>query len=228
MKGAKGLIITGVITLIILVGGIIFLGRGGSGSASQTPKTVDQGILVRSESHRIYATDSAAVSKVTIVEFGDYRCPACKDVYQVTKQIIKDYGEKINFVFRNYAFLPDSATNRATNASTLAANAAECAGDQNKFWEMHDWLYTNQPPETDIKIYNVDFLTKAAKDLGVDEAKFKTCLTNKTFDNKVKADYADGQLAGIVGTPSFFVNGQLMQGVPTYENFKTAIDAALK
>jgi len=221
MEGVKGLLITGLITIFILIGGVILLSKGGS--SNQKPVAVDQTILVRNNS---YQTNPGA--KVTIVEFGDYRCPACKQAFPIMTQILKDYGNRINFVFRNYAFLPDSTTNTTPNASTLAANAAFCAGDQGKFWEMHDFLYQNQPPENDISIYNVDSLTKNALLLEVNGDKFKACLTNKTDDNKVKEDFADGQLAGITGTPTFFVNGKILSGLPTYQDFKVLIDSFLK
>lgn len=219
MEGAKGLIITGIITIAILVGGIVLVSKGGG---EVKPTIVDQSILVNSDSHQ-----TNPGKKVTIVEFGDYRCPACKEAYPTTQQIIKDYGDKVNFVFRNYAFLPDSATNSNPNASTLAANAAECAADENKFWEMHDYLYKNQPAESDISMYTVDNLVKAAETLKIDKTKFKECLSNKKDNNRVQKDFADGQLAKVAGTPTFFVNGQLLPGIPSYDNFKSIIDTLL-
>lgn len=221
MESAKGLIITAVVTLLVLVGGVILLSKGGS--SPKKPVIVDANILIGSGS---YQTNKGA--KITIVEFGDYRCPACKQAFPIMQQVLKDYGNKVNFIFRNFAFLPDSTTNATPNASTLAANAALCAGDQGKFWEMHDFFYQNQPPETDISMYNLDTLTKDASTLGVDQNKFKACLTSKADDSKVKADLADGQLAGVTGTPSFFVNGQMLPGVPMYNDFKSLIDSLLK
>lgn len=222
MGEAKGLIAVSIVTLIILIGGVFLLSKGGN--TPQKPVKVDQSILVNSDSHQ---TTNASRS-VTIVEFGDYRCPACKQAYPAIKQIVKNYGDKINFVFRNYAFLPDSAIDKTPNASFLAANAAECAADLGKFWEMHDYLYQNQPPETDIKMYNVDTLTQAAASMDLDTKKFKECLTNKADNNRVQNDFAAGQLAHVSGTPSFFVNGQLLPGVPAYNDFKSIIDQLLK
>ncbi len=220
MGEAKGLIITGLVTLLILGGGIFLVSK--NSSAPSKPNPVNMSILINANSHQ---TNRQA--KVTVVEFGDYRCPACKEAYPTTKQILKDYGDKINFVFRNYAFLPDSVSNSSTTASTLAANAAECASDEGKFWEMHDYFYENQPDESNIHMYNVDTLTKAAVSLRMDENKFKSCLTNKTDNAKVQQDFADGQLAGITGTPTFFINGQALSGIPNYIDFKSAIDPLL-
>jgi len=217
---AKGLIITGIVTVAILVGGIFFLSKGSSSPSK--PVVISSNILISKDSHQTNPN-----AKVTIVEFGDYRCPACKEAYPTVKQVLNDYGNKINFVFRNYAFIPDPGAS-TTNASTLAANAAECASDQSKFMEMHDYLYANQPAETDASIYNLDNLTKVAGTLGIDTGKFKTCLSNKTDDARVKQDFADGQLAQITGTPSFFVNGQLLPGIPSYTDFKLIIDQLIK
>jgi protein-disulfide isomerase len=217
MGEAKGLVITAFITLFILGGGILLFSKG----QTNNPKPVSKDILVKSDSHQ---TNKDA--EVSIVEFGDYRCPACKQSFPIIQQVVKDYGDKINFVFRNYAFLPDPGSTNP-NASSLAALSAECAADQNKFWEMHDFLYQNQPPESDIKMYNTDNLSKSAATLGLDEAKFKSCISAKKYEDRVKEDFADGELAGVTGTPSFFINGILLPGVPAYNDFKSVLDPLL-
>lgn len=229
MEEAKGLIITGLVTLLILGGGIFLLSKKNANPA-KTPAPVNPALLVHEDSHQTNPN-----AKVTIVEFGDYRCPACKAAYPATKQIIKDYAEgtssaygKVNFVFRNFPFLPDSSLNPSPIASTLAANAAECASDLGKFWEMHDYLYANQPDETNIKMYNIDDLTKAAGTLGMDTTKFKACLSAKTDNDRVQKDLADGTALNVNATPTFYINGAFMQGVPSYQDFKSILDQLLK
>lgn len=162
-------------------------------------------------------------AKVTIIEFADYRCPFCEQFFsQTMPQIMQNYVStgKVKFAFRNYAFLGP--------ASTVAADAAECANDQGKFWAFHDYLYKNQPPETDTSMYNSDTLTKAAVSLGMDGTKFKNCVDTKADDSKVQQDFLDGQKAGVTGTPGFFVNGAFINGAEPYSVFQQAIDAALK
>lgn len=164
-----------------------------------------------------------ANAKVTVIEFADFRCPFCEQFFTQTEpQIIKNYVDtgKAKFAFRHFAFLGP--------ASIVAADASECANDQGKFWEFHDYLYKNQPPETDTSMYNTDTLTKAAVSLGMDGAKFKTCLDTKTDDSKVQKDLADGNKAGVTGTPAFFVNGVPIVGAQPYSAFQQAIEAALK
>src|SRR5271154_7108858 len=136
MGEAKGLIITGLVTLLILGGGIFLLSKGSS--APQKPTPVNPAILVHSDSHQ---TNPGA--KVTVVEFGDYQCPACEAAYPITKEVLANYGNKINFVFRNFP-LPQHAN------AEVAAEAAEAANAQGKFWEMHDKLYDTQNDWADL------------------------------------------------------------------------------
>ena len=161
-------------------------------------------------------------AKVTIVEFADFRCPFCEKFFTDTlSQIKKDYVDtgKAKFYFRNFAFLGD--------ASTFAANAAECANDQGKFWEMHDYFYKNQPSESDTSMYNVDTITQTAGTLGLDTNSFKSCLSGKTDDAKVSKDVSDAQAAGVSGTPTLFINGIAIVGAQPYSAFKTVLDQEL-
>ncbi len=166
-------------------------------------------------------------AKVKIVEFADFRCPYCEQFYKQTEsQIISNdvKSGKAAFYFRNYAFLPDSATVQDPNASTLAANAGECANAQGKFWEMHDYFYNNQPDESDISMYTADNLTSVAGNLGMDSGAFNSCLNAKTYQKNVDKDLSDGQTAGVQGTPGIFVNGMLFAGACPYSEIKKAID----
>jgi protein-disulfide isomerase len=161
-------------------------------------------------------------AKVTIIEFADFRCPFCEQFFTNTEpQIIKDYVDtgKVKYAFRNFAFLGP--------ASTVAANASECANDQGKFWDFYNYLYKNQPAETDTTMYNTDTLTQAAVSLGMNDSQFRSCLDNKTGDAKAAKDMADGQAAGVSGTPTFFINGISLVGAQPYSAFKTIIDQEL-
>lgn len=161
-------------------------------------------------------------AKVTVIEFADFRCPFCEQWFtNVEGNLIKDYVNtgKVKLVFRNYAFLGVP--------STVAANAAECANEQGKFWDYHDYLYKNQPPETDTSMYTVDNLTTIAGNLGMNTDQFKSCLSANKYNNDVSKDLSDGQAAGVSGTPSMFVNGVISVGAQPYSTFKTLVDQAL-
>jgi len=167
----------------------------------------------------VLGNDSA---KVTIVEWADGRCPFCNQFYKNTlPQIKQDYIDtgKAKLYFRHYAFLGP--------ASVTAANAMECANEQGKFWIMHNYFYDHQPDESDTSMYTTDKLTSIATDLGVNADQFKSCLDGKKYQNNVDADLADGQKAGVNGTPTFFVNGTSLVGAQPYSAFKTIIDQEL-
>lgn len=199
----------GIVTLVLVIGAIFFLG-----GSSQAPTTADQKILIRNDSDKI-ATPSA---KVTIVEFGDYQCPACGAAHPIVKRLLTDYKGKINFVFRNFSFIGQE--------STWAAEAAECANEQGKFWDYHNYLYEHQSGENK-GAFSKDNLKSFAKTLSLDTSTFNSCLDNDKYSQKVSQDVSDGQALGINLTPTFFINGEKEVGVLSLETFKSKIDPLL-
>jgi protein-disulfide isomerase len=151
---------------------------------------------------------------VTIVEFSDYECPFCGRAEAVVDEVMKAYGDKVRVVFRDYP-LPMHAN------AHKAAQAANCANAQGKFWEYHGKLFANQ---TEL---GEDKLKQYAKDLGLDAGKFDKCLADKTYAAAVDKDMADGAKVGVTGTPAFFVNGRMLSGAQPFENFKEVIDEEL-
>jgi protein-disulfide isomerase len=135
---------------------------------------------------------------------------------------MKDYVTtgKVKFAFRNYAFLGP--------ASTLAANAGECANEQGKFWAFHDYMYQHQPDESDTSMYTADNLSQIAGNLGMDQSQFQSCLSSNKYDKDVQKDMSDGQAAGVSGTPTTFINGVAVVGAVPYSQIKAAIDNDLK
>ncbi|MCL6096622.1 MAG: DsbA family protein [Patescibacteria group bacterium] len=162
-------------------------------------------------------------AKVKIVEFGDFRCPFCDRFFKDTEpQIKKDYIDtgKAVFYFRHYQFLGD--------ASVVAGNASECANEQGKFWDFHNYFYDNQPSESDTSMYTTDKLTQIAGTLGMNTNQFSSCLSSKKYDKNVQDDLAAGQKAGVTGTPTVFINGLPIVGAQPYTAFQTVIDQELK
>ena len=150
-----------------------------------------------SEDDHIQGAEDAPV---TLVEYGDYECPACGAAYPIVKAIRKQMGDKLRFVFRNF---PLAQTHPHAKD---AAEAAESAGAQGKFWEMHDILFENQK-----KLTEKDLLDYAKK-LGLDENRFATDLQNDKYQNKIQADLISGAENNVNGTPSFFINGARFDG----------------
>jgi protein-disulfide isomerase len=155
-----------------------------------------------------------ANAPVTIIEFSDFQCPYCGTVEPTIEQVMTDYAGKVKLYFKNF---PLSFHEFAQKA----AEAAECAGDQGKYWEMHDQLFADQSAlaVSDLKGY--------AQKLGLDTAKFNSCLDTGAKASVVEADFNDGSANGVSGTPAFFINGKMIVGAQPYSAFKTAIDAAL-
>ncbi len=162
-----------------------------------------------------------ANAKVTLVEFSDFQCPFCSKGYStIETQVLKDYGDKVKFYYKNYP-LPFHPW------ATPAAIAAECAKQQKPeaFWSVYKGFFDNQK---DITADNIKekALSFAANDK-IDAAKFNDCFDNKKTADKVKADQAEGASVGVTGTPSFVINGRLIVGAQPYDNFKNIIDDEL-
>lgn len=159
---------------------------------------------------------------VAIIEFSDFQCPYCKVASEAAKQVLAAYPDKIKFAYKE---LPLSIHANAE----YAAEVAECAGDQGKFWEMHDLLFANQ--EAFSKDTPDQFKVTAGKyanQLKLDKKTFDDCLYVGKYKSKIEADSKLAADYGVSGTPAFFINGQMMTDQPTVDNFKKTIDELLK
>lgn len=137
---------------------------------------------------------------LVIVEYGDYQCPYCGAAYPVLKELMRQFGSQIKFVFRNF---PLSEMHEYARAAALAAEAAAL---QNKFWEMHDAIYENQ------QNLNEHLLLELAEELKLDIPQFKSDLKSSALKAKVDEDFESGVVSGVNGTPSFYVNGKKFEG----------------
>lgn len=159
---------------------------------------------------------------VTIIEFADFQCPYCGRFFAQTKpQIDEQYMQsgKVRFGYFNFAFLGQE--------SNWAAEAAECASDQNKFWEFHDMLYTSQSGENQ-GAFNKENLKKFAKDLGLDTSAFNDCLDSGKYTQLIQDESTMASSIGVRSTPTFLINGQAVVGAQPYEIFQQTIDSLLK
>ncbi len=151
---------------------------------------------------------------ITIVEFGDFRCGYCRRHFQETfEPLLAAYEGEVRYVFRDYPIL--------SQESLVAALGAECAHDQDAFWEFHDRVYDNQ------NVLTREQFISYATDLGLDVATFTTCLDEQQHLEEVVQDYQDGQTLGVGGTPTFFINGKPLIGAQPYAQFQLRIDAEL-
>lgn len=159
---------------------------------------------------------------VTLVEFGDFQCPFCGRFFKtVEPQLIEKYVKtgKVRFVYRDFAFLGPE--------SEWAAEAAECAKEQEKFWPYHDYLYNNQQGEN-MGAFSKANLKQFARRLGLDPNQFDTCLDTNKYTAEVQKDTEDGRKAGVNGTPTSFVNGRTVTGAVPWPQLETVIEEELK
>ncbi len=163
------------------------------------------------------AVEGSEDAKVTIVEWSDFECPFCVRFYQQTLGKIReqyiDTG-KVKLVFRDFPL------GFHANAQK-AAEAAECAGEQGKFWEMHNMLFVEGVSG------GVDTFKQYAADLALDTEKFNECLDTGAMTAEIQKDQRDGAAAGIKGTPGFIINGQLVSGAQPFEVFQQVIETEL-
>ena len=136
-----------------------------------------------------------ADAPVTLVEYGDYECPHCGRAYPIVKEVQKRMGRRLRFVYRNFP-LRESHPH-----AQQAAEAAEAAGAQGKFWEMHDRLFERQ------FALDGEYLIEYAGDVGLDVARFRKELEGGVYEPRVREDFRSGVTSGVNGTPTFFING---------------------
>jgi protein-disulfide isomerase len=132
---------------------------------------------------------------VTLVEYGDYECPYCGQAYPIIKDIQENLRGKLRFVFRNFP------VTQVHPHAQHAAEAAESAGSQNKFWEMHDCLYEHQEKLDD------NHLRQYALELGIDVTRFDDEMARHVHVSRVREDFMSGIDSGVNGTPTFYING---------------------
>ena len=159
-------------------------------------------------------TQGPADAPVTLVEYGDYECPYCGRAYPIVKALQKRFGKQLRFVFRNFP-LREMHPN-----AEAAAETAEFAATQGKFWEMHDLIYENQQDLGDRLFLDL------AKRLNLDAKGLAKALESGEFADRVHKDFSGGVRSGVNGTPTFFINGQRHDEDFELETLASAIVAA--
>jgi len=165
-------------------------------------------IPVTDEDHVLGAPDAPAV----LVEYGDYECPFCGQAYWEVKELSQALGDRLCFVFRNFPLT------QAHPDAELAAEAAEAAGAQGRFWEMHDLLYEHQ------ESLEVGSLLAYAETLQLDLRVFSDDVGGHRFQDRVRRDFLGGARSGVNGTPTFFVNGHRHDGPFTADALLSALE----
>ena len=148
---------------------------------------------------------------ITLVEYGDFECPHCKLAHPLVKRLLEEKGQNLHFVYRHFPL------RKIHPHAHMAAIAAEAAGKQGEFWEMHNLIFENQDQ------LNCHYLVLLAEGMGLDLIQFKNDSMSKEIMNKIETDFDSGIHSGVNRTPTFFLNGhQLLAYDETYESLKNA------
>ena len=164
-------------------------------------------------------------SKVTLIEYADYQCPGCGDVYPIIKAAVDEYKDDVKLIFRNFPL-----TTIHANAK-MAAASSEAAGIQGKFWEMHDQIYGGQSDWSTLTgDARTNYFVSLAKELGLDTAKFKTDLASDNVNQKISFDQAMANKAGVNQTPTLYLDGKKLEDsvLNDVATLKAAIAKAIK
>ncbi|HEX8723503.1 MAG TPA: thioredoxin domain-containing protein [Pyrinomonadaceae bacterium] len=226
-KSPLPFIIIGVV-LVAVIAAVVLMSRAGGGGTDAPATQAGANASAPQQPRQPAAagapspyTRGGASASVTLEEFSDFQCPACGNLEPGLRRVVKDYGERVRLVFRNF---PLSMHKYAF----LAARAAEAAGQQGKFWEMHDALYDSQKEWSEAMEPRVQFVAYATR-LGLDVERFKADMERQDLADRIKADYARGMSLGVKGTPTVYLNGrELVPGkLVTEDDLRREIDAAL-
>lgn len=202
----------GVIAIIVIAA--IWLFRQGS-APTQTPAAV-----VGQEVNQDDWIKGSADAPVTLIEYSDFQCPACASYYPLVRDLTKAYPAKLRVVYRHFPL------RQIHPNAQLAAQAAEAAGLQEKFWEMHDLLFENQSTWAILDDPRETFVGYAKK-LKLDEEKFKQDIDSEVVKTAIEDDIKRGMQARVNATPTFILNGQKILSPKSLEEFKQLIEKAL-
>lgn len=223
MKRLFPVIIIGVVLLIMLGGGALLM------RTPQQPLPTQSTLSAATPTQRIVPRDTQPVhfkghldAAVQIEEFGDYQCPPCGNFHPIAQRVLAQYGDRIRFSFRNYPLV------KIHQFAAEAARAAEAAGQQGKFWEMHDLLYEHQQEWSKAAAARPFFL-QYAQQLGLDMTRFTQDIDGAIAGMRVAQDDQLAQMRGVTGTPTLFINGREIpfEQMMDYDKLHAAIDAAL-
>lgn len=222
MKRLFPVIIIVIVLLIVLGGGALLM-------RAPQPEPVQTALSTATPTQRIVPRDEHPVhfkgrldAPVQLEEFGDYQCPPCGNFHPIVQRVLAQYGDRIRFSFRNFP-LP-----KIHKFAAEAARAVEAAGQQGKFWEMHDLLYEQQQEWSKGDAARPFFL-KYAQQLGLDVNRFTQDIDGAVAGMRVAQDDSLAQVRGVTGTPTLFLNGREVpfEQMMDYDKLHAAIDAAL-
>jgi len=203
-----------VFSIVILIGGAWLYQKNAPNTVSSI-LTANQEALVREDSLKKVAPHQ----KVIVVEFADYQCPACSYIAPGVKELMDTYKDNVTFVYRNFPLKTIHPN------AVISAQMARIAGEQGKFWEMHEKLYASQSEWENLSDPTAKFISYAEQ-LGMTTVGIKEKLLSDLYKDKIDADLKDGELVSVNSTPTFFVGNTIIR-TADYKALKKAIDDAI-
>lgn len=200
--------------IALVITGIVFLVLRGSDNSeiNSTTLSVSSGDWIKGNPE----------ARVALIEYGDFQCPACASFYPVVKAISGEFKDNVAVVFRHF---PLSQIHKNAN---LSSRAAEAAGLQGKFWEMHDKLFERQKVWADLSDEKAkELFISYVSEIGLDTERFKQDIESDAVRSAVEEDYNEGLKARVNGTPTFFLNGSRISNPSNYDEFKSLIESKL-
>lgn len=201
----------------LIIVGLVFAIMSGPGAGGPTGR-VEQGLSFNDDNDPGFGPGE---SKFKVRIFSDFQCPACKSAESAVNAAKLKFGDRVRFVWNDFPLVSIHPNARP------AALAARCAEDQGKFWEYHDKLFAGQE-EWAGQGAPTPVFQRYAKDIGLDEAKFSSCVVNQQFLRKIQDDEAEGKANRVEGTPTFFVGNKRFVGVLDEKTWEAELDALLQ
>jgi protein-disulfide isomerase len=200
------------LVVLFFVGGSIF---GIINFTLRQQQNLESAIKVDAVSHDDWVKGNRD-AKIVLIEYSDFQCPACGFYFPILKKLSEEFGENIAIVYRHFPLFSIHPN------AKFAAYAAEAAGKQGKFWEMHDLIFSNQSEWSDKK--NVDeIFVRYAQILNLNIDQFKKDFSSKEIKQKIENSYKNALKLGLDSTPTFFLNGKKIPNPRNYEDFKNII-----
>ncbi len=162
-------------------------------------------------------------AKVTVIEYGDFQCPACAQYEPIVQKLTTEYGDRVLFGFRDFPLY------QIHKYASISARAAEAAGLQGRYWEMHDLLYANQTRWSVMgsEAEALNFFKAYAQQIGIDPIRFAADVDSSAVHDKINVDVRSGNDANVNSTPTFFLNNTKIPNPKSYDEFKSILDTAL-
>lgn len=207
--------LTTIMAIALLIFSVNYFNQKRKLTAGLSPSIGNNEFLIESSEQKEEHVRGDIDAPVTIVEFSDFQCPFCLKFHPTMMQVMQNYQGQVKWVYKHFPL--DSVHPQARPA----AEASECAAEQNKFWEFADGLFENQSKLGETLYKDL------ASQFGLDMNQFEYCVSSRKYKDKVEQDLQQGIALGVEGTPGNFINGQSVPGAVPYETLKSSIDQAL-